>query len=178
VKDEQIQERKAGVLAKIGRGAKRFAGLATELKLALELTSINVNSLWVTGAFKGFMAEIAGGGTGNPVIDKEWNIETVTRIDVGRYRFQLRQTTILGVSIGPLIYFPAPGLYTASIPGTASGVEVVGSPGGVGTFDVQVYALIEQPSGNLQRENYDLLATDELTVVGLMDMSGGKLPRP
>jgi len=138
-----------------------------------------LNSRVVTAVpWKGFMVYIVGvsPGTGNPTYSNSYNVASVVRTAIGKYRVTLQFPAVQSVLVLPLVY----PVYTLQVDPANFPLDTklflmqfIPVDSNLGIFDVQVLAGTEGANGKLTLVDYDLKTGDTLWLQGFFNLGGG-----
>jgi len=128
--------------------------------------------------WKGVMAYIVGvsPGTGNPTYSNSYNVASVVRTAIGKYRVTLQFPAVQSVLVLPLIY----PVYTLQVDPANYPLDTklflmqfIPVDSALGIFDVQVLAGTEGANGKLTLVAYDLKTGDALWLQGFFNLGSG-----
>ena len=146
-------------------------------RVALAINELNTRVITAV-PWKGLMAYIVGvsPGTGNPTYSNSYNVASVVRTAIGKYRVTLQFPAVQSVLVLPLIY----PVYTLQVDPANYPLDTklflmqfIPVDSALGIFDVQVLAGTEGANGKLTLVAYDLKTGDGLWLQGFFNLGGG-----
>ncbi len=115
---------------------------------------------------KAVMLNIEGAGGANPIIEANYNIDTVVRTGVGVYRITILQATMFGVSIENNGVPNIGNAIQASLSSDAHDIKILTiSPT---EFDLIVTEIIQGSGNKLEFQPYDIIAGDDVGLTILL----------